>query len=170
MKEPNFDEIYIVGFRLHYESETPEFYTIIVDEESEAPVTHDGSILFVTDIKKAELIYSYLDRVTKDKFAMPTKMEKGIDVAKALYLLENEERDDASIILDFLNIIFDLLNSIEIIIPNDKREILYGLADYLTFEDDFSTYLDKSSINRLALIDIIIWCVGKLVTRSRVLF
>jgi hypothetical protein len=166
--QEDFNEVYIVGFRLNYENETPELYTIIIYEETEKAITHNGNLLFVTDLSKVKLIYSFLDSGTKEKFEIPTHMKIGIDVAKTLYLLENEKEDDSATILDCLNIILDLFKSIEVIIPEDKKKILYGLADFLTFADDFPTYLEKSSISRETIIDVIIWCLGKLLTRSRI--
>jgi hypothetical protein len=169
MEQRDFDEIYIVGFRLNYSNEIPELYTIIVYEEAEKAVTHDGDLLFVTDLSKAGLIYSFLDSKLKEKFEIPTQLKTGIDIAKTLYLLENGKTDDASVILDCLNIIFDLFDSIEIVIPEDKRKILFGLADFLTFEDNFPVYLEQSSVTRETVINSLIWCFGKIFTRSRIL-
>lgn len=167
--QEDFNEIYIVGFRLHYENESPEIYTIIVYKEAEKAFTHEGNLLFVTDLSKIGTIYSFLDSETKAKFEMPAQMKTTVDIAETLYLLENEKEDDSAVILDALNIIFDLFKSIEIAIPEGKKRILYGLADFLTFRDDFSSYLEKSSISREMIIDTVVWCLGKLLTKSRIL-
>lgn len=169
MNQEDLNEMFIVGFRLNYSNEAPEIYTIIIYEEKDKAVTEDNNLLFVTDITKIELIYSILESEIKEKYEMPTEVEMNIDIAYTLYLLENENADNSSIILNCLNMIFDLFNSIELVIPDDKRKILYGLADYLTFADDFPNYLKTSSISKDTVIEHIVWCLGKLLTRSKVL-
>lgn len=169
MNEPLLDRMYILGFRINYASDSPEFYTLMVDEDVENPITDDGSILFVGDISKVGLIYFFLDSNRKEKYQLPIEMEEVIDIAGALFRLENEGKDENAIVLDCLNSIFDLLRSVEVILSESRRRHLYDLADYLTFSDDLDKYFTDSIANRSEVIDDLMWCLGMVLSKARIL-
>ena len=165
----NLDRLCIVGIILNAESEQPEIYGLMIETETDDMVTDQGDLLFVTDIKGIESIFSFANDEIRARFELPTEATETVDLALALYLLQNEDADQNAEILDSLNLIFDLMRAINAEIPAERKKTLYGLADFLTFDNDLAGYLERSGVSRHEVIDHIIWCCGMLMTHSRIL-
>ena len=56
------------------------------------------------------------------------------------------------------------------IVMDERKNLLWKFADHLTFEKEFGQYLISNSISRESLIDALIWCLGAIASRSKVLF
>lgn len=162
------DEVYVAGFRLNYRSVEPEFYVLIVYEGEEAVVTFDESLPFVTESSKIQKLFEFLDDVRKEKYLIPTSVESSIDLAGALYLLENENEDDQAVVLDALNMTFDLLKAIEVTLDGSREEVLSALADHLTFSKNLGEFFEFNCLDRMIVIDHFLWCLGKIVSRSMI--
>lgn len=168
-KYEDIDGISIIGFRFNADNAEPEVYTLMTYGANEIALNENANLIFYTNLENTEKVFSLFDDVVKNKFSYPTDVDAVCDLANALYLLENENEDNSATILNCLNTIFDLFASININFPEDRRAMLFSLADFLTFEKDFSNYLKESSVNREKIIDSIIWCCGKLITRSKII-
>ncbi len=169
MERVLLDRLYVLGLRINHSVNYPEFYTLVVDEEYENIVTADGSVLFVSEVSKINLIFDFLDAERKAKYALPIEMEETIDLAGALFRLENEEEDENAIVLECLNTTFDLLKAINVEISENMRKSLYALADHLTFSTDLAEYFDHSEVDRGEIIDGLMWCFGKILSRTKIL-
>jgi len=168
--DPIFDELYIVSFRIDYASEVADFYLLILEEDGdENPVMDDDCLLVVLDMSNVSRIYSHLSSSKRDSFELPAEVEYFIDIALTLNLLESEHSDQGSVILDCLNMIFDLLRATGSDLPENHKKLLYGLADYLTFADDFPKYLADNSIDRKEVLEALVWSIGKIVVHTRIL-
>jgi hypothetical protein len=163
----NIDGVALIGFRTCPDSEKPEFYTFITYGEEEVALSENGYLVFFNSLSDTAKLFQLFGGLVTERFSAPTETNAVCDIALVLNLLENKESDQDGEILYCLNTIFDLFNSIDLQIPEDKKAILYGLADHLTFEKEFASYLEKSSMSRRQIIDLLLWGFGAILSRSK---
>jgi len=169
MSEPNFDEIYIVGVRLSFQKIDAELFCLVIYEEKERVLTNEGNVIFTSDYKKIEFLYAFLDTEIKNKYKEPSEVKTTIDVARCLYLLENENSDQDSVILDCLNFTFDAIDSINSKMPILVKDILFSLADHLTFSDNLTEFFRSGFFDRAEVINSYLWCLGKIASKTFIL-
>ena len=170
IEQPHIDSVYLIGFRINPDSEAPEFYTLVdCSGDKDRTLTVDNDLIFFAKLEQKQQAFELFSKNIKKGFAVSDEVDLVADLAGALYLIENEDLDDSAIILNLLNTIFDLLYSADKQLSDDKKSLLWGFADHLTFEKEFKQYLSSNSINRQSIIDAILWSVGAIVSRSKIL-
>ena len=50
-----------------------------------------------------------------------------------------------------------------------SKRILYDFADHLNIEEEFASFLDAEDIQRSEIVNAILWCVGAITVKSRLL-
>lgn len=170
LKYPQIDSVSLIGFRINPDSEELEFYTLVdCSGEKDRTLTVDNDLIFFAKLEQKQQAFELFNENIKKGFAVPDEVALVADLAGALYLIENEDLDDSAIILNLLNTIFDLLYSADKQLSEDKKSLLWGFADHLTFEKEFNQYLSSNAINRQSIIDSILWSVGAIVSRIKIL-
>lgn len=169
-EQSEIDGISLIGFRINPDSEAPEFFTLLVGGEKDTALMVDDNLAFFIEFEQKQQAFELLDKQIRQDFPVPNEVDLVADLATTLYLIENETLDDSAIILDCLNTIFDLLHTLNKNLSDERKNLLWKFADHLTFEKDFGQYLISNSISRDSLIDALIWCVGAIVSKSKVLF
>lgn len=170
IQQPHIDAVSLVGFRINPDSNEPEFYTLIdCSGDKDRALTVDNDLIFFTELEQKQQAFGLFSEDIKRGFAVPDEIDLVADLAGALYLIENEDFDASAIILNLLNTLFDLLYSIDKQLSADKKSLLWGFADHLTFENEFNHYLSSNSINRQSVSDAIVWSVGAIFSRSKIL-
>jgi hypothetical protein len=163
-------EFYLIGFRLNPDNESPELYTLIISEDDDyKPLLASGCILFFSKPElAADALKSSQQKNTKI-YNVPKNIELVVDVAETLYLLESEDIDLTATILNCLNTLDDLIKAIKLTVPEHYKNILYKLADHLTFNQEYSSFFSKQNISRSSAIDEILWCLGTITIKSKIL-
>lgn len=164
---PNYDEIWVTGFRIDPDQENYDFLTVIFSGDIDQPLTIDGYIAF---FNKIDVLRETL------KLAAPEVLQnldiseiEIVDIATTLYLLNKGEIDDSVVIIESLNIIIDLAKTTKLPMPSEYKHILYQAADHFTFSKEISAFFESSDITRIQLLDVIIWCIGAIVIKSKML-
>ncbi|MDX2240943.1 MAG: hypothetical protein NW224_09690 [Leptolyngbyaceae cyanobacterium bins.302] len=156
----------LASFRINPNSEKPEIYTLIICRDVDYPVLLDKQIVF---FNKKELSSKALELCSLEVQRLgpaPQEVDLVVDLAESLYLISNEDIDTTSTILDCLNTLIDLVKAAQIPIPEHYKNSLYAFADHLTFEQEFSSFFVNHSVNRSAILDGILWCVGAVFIQS----
>jgi hypothetical protein len=169
-EQSKIDDISLIGFRIHSDSETPEFYTLFTYGEVDAALRVDKDLAFFTVLEQKQQAFELFSEEIKQNFSVPDEVDLVADVTATLNLFENKTSDDSAVILNCLNTIFDLLQSADIQLSDERKNLLWKFADHLTFEKGFGQYLTSNSIGRESITDALSWCIGVIVTRSIVLF
>lgn len=164
---PNYDGKYLVGFKLDPDRENCDFFTVVFCGDIDQPLTIDDYIIFFNDIsilsKTLEFVApEILQDLDISDFAI-------IDIAEMLYLIEREKIDNSAIILNGLNMIFDLVKASRLKMPDECKRILYRFADYCTFNQEISVFFENENISRKQIINNILWCIGAIVSKSKIL-
>ena len=169
-EQSEIDGVSLIAFRINPDSEAPEFYTLLVSREKDTALMVDDDLAFFIEFEHKQQAFELLEEQIKQDFPVPDEVDLVADLAATLYLIENETLDDSAIILNCLNTIFDLLYTINTNLSDERKNLLWKFADHLTFEKEFGQYLISNSISRESLIDALIWCLGAIASRSKVLF
>lgn len=166
----DIDGIELIGFRINPDSEQPDVYTFTTYGVKNILFASGDQIVFFTSKKAATRTFELFETNMQQQLVALLKESELViyDVAKALHILNHKDVDESAIVLDFLNILFDLVSATQILMPPNYKEKLYGLADYLTFDQDFVTYLNQNSLDRKDVIDAILWCCGAVIVSSKV--
>jgi hypothetical protein len=163
----NYDEIWITGFRIDPDRENYDVLTVIFSGDTDRPLTIDGYIVF---FNKIDVLSKFLEISAPEVLQNLDISEfEVVDIATALYLINKEKIDNSSVIVDSINIIIDLVKAARYPIPDEYKLVLYKTADYFTFSKEISTFFETSNITRIQLLDIITWCVGVIVVKSKIL-
>jgi hypothetical protein len=163
----NYNEIWVIGFRIDPDREGYDFLTVIFSGDADVPLTIDGYIVFFNRI---DVLSKFLELAVPEVLQNLDVSEFYIvDIAMIIYLINKEKIDDAAVIVDSLNIIIDLVKAARFSIPDEYKLALYQAADYFTFSKEISTFFETSNITRIQLLNIIAWCVGVIVIKSKIL-
>ncbi|HEX3480227.1 MAG TPA: hypothetical protein VHT91_34655 [Kofleriaceae bacterium] len=160
----------LVAIGLDPDKTVPDLYGVIHQGEPDAPLMVDGRIVFFTDPGRApELIRKYGGAWAND----PTEVSKPTlwcDIAQALHHLSTGGIDTSTSIVDALNVLLDLVKATGVKMVDRRRQALYAIADYCTFNKDLTKYLEEEGdYSSRELVDAVLWCVGAVVVKSRIL-
>jgi hypothetical protein len=161
-------QIELIGFRLDVDSEgQPDLYTLYVD--ADRPIVSDQSIVFFADPRQACQAVERDDDDEVRRLAPPHDLAVVYDVPLALYRLAHQSFDPDSVILNCLNVLFDLVKATGLPPVGAVKDELYPLADHLTFDREDGSYLDAAPKRRGRVIDAVLWCIGAVVSHATVL-
>ncbi|MFM9263953.1 hypothetical protein [Tychonema sp. BBK16] len=167
---PNQEKLlWLCGFRIDPETEAPNLYTLIAYGEQEPPLVAGGQLVFFS---RPELAINALQLCDIDVTTLgmpPTEIDAICDIAETLYLLDAEDIDESDTIVNCLNTLFDLVKAILMPMPTEYKRVLYAFADHLTFEQEFASFLNEEDIQRSEIVNAILWCVGAITAKSRLL-
>lgn len=161
--------LWLFGFRIDPETEIPNLYTLIVYGEQEPPLVAGGQLVFFTRPELAINALQLCDIDVSEVGKPPTEIDAICDIAETLYLLDAEDFDESATILNCLNPLFDLVKATLIPMPTEYKRILYAFADHLNIEEEFANFLDEEDIQRSEIVNAILWCVGAITAKSRLL-
>jgi hypothetical protein len=159
--------MWLVGFRIDPNYPEPDFYTILLQDRSDQPILHQGQIIFFADFNDRQLALELDSEFAKiQNQTAPGELYLVYDIANVLYLVSNESRDESASIVNFLNVLFDMLKSVSVSIPSRYKTVLYQVADHLTFDKDFGDFLEAEGIARTEVVEAIQWGIGSVITKS----
>lgn len=149
---------------------TPELYGLIYEAETDVPLMVDGRIVFFRDPARAhDLIREYGGSLVADHIDV-AKPFFWCDVAQALHFLSAGGFDDGAAVLGAVNALLDLVRATGIKMDDRRKKALYAIADYCTFNKDLTKYLEEEGdYSSRELVDAVLWCVGAVVVKSRIL-
>jgi hypothetical protein len=163
------EELYLVGFRIDPDDVEPNLYTILVYGDNDRPIVNgDGQILFFPEPMLSSAAIQEFD-ANFNAIAETLELSIVYDIAEMLYLISSGKADGSAIILNCLNVIFDFVKVTKLPIPMEYESILFEFADYLTFDKDLETFFLQSGKDRSKIIDGVLWCIGAIFVRSRLM-
>ena len=99
----------------------------------------------------------------------PTQIDAICDIAETLYLLDAEDMDESGTMLNCLNALLNLVAVTLTPMPTEYKQVLYALADNLSIDREFASFLAEEDIQRSEIVNAILWCVGAITAKSRLL-
>jgi hypothetical protein len=165
----NGEGLSLVGFRISPAREGPQLFSIIVYNGKDSPIIIDGQIAFIDKPEHTTVLYELCSSRLKALGPPPTEVDLICDVPRAIEIIRRKKRDNKAIILNCLNTLFDLLDAVNARIPDEYKGILYPLADHLTFNREFGSFINEAKINRDLIVNAIMWCVGAVAVNSRIM-
>ena len=161
--------LWLFGFRLDPETEVPNLYTLIVYGEQEPPLVAGGQLVFFTRPQLAINALQLCDIDVSELGRPPTQIDVICDIAETLYLLDAEDIDESGIMLNCLNALLNLVKVTLTPMPTEYKRVLYALADYLNIDEEFASFLAEEDIQRSEIVNAILWCVGAITVKSKLL-
>jgi hypothetical protein len=159
--------LYLVGFRIDPDIETPQMYTIYVDDDR--PILCDNRpILF----SRPELAQTALIRSNCGASMLgpaPSELYTVFDIANALYSINERDKDDCSDLLNVINAVLDFAKCARQPMSNTFLIQLSLLADHLTFHRHFARFLDEHSWDRRQIVDALYWTLGMILCASKII-
>jgi hypothetical protein len=157
----------LVGVRLDPNFPSPDFYTVLRDEPADWPILYEGQIIFFHKPEEAqEALDFYLHHLGLPPGTVPTEPDVILDFAQALYLLSTESRDEACCVLNVVNTLLDMLQAAAVKLPAKYRADLHRIADHLTFNKEFGSFLQDRQPGRAEVIEALQWALGGVMTRA----
>jgi hypothetical protein len=162
------EELAMAGFRIDPSHEGPQFFTLLaVGGDNERPLVADGRIIFFARTTLAHKALA-LDKTMAVLGNPPRDVEMMCDVAQALYLVNSQDKDPDGVVLDCLLILDDLVRATHIGIPERYQGILTELAARLTEGASLGKVFTSEAL-RQHVEDGLLWCVGAVVMKSKLL-
>ena len=166
-KQPH-EELILVGFRVEARHDGPQFYTLLaVGGDNERPLTADGRVLFFVRPDLAAKALA-LDHSMARLGPPPEELETFCDVAEALYRVNSQNADPDGVILDCLLVLDDLVRATQLHMPDRYQGILTELAARLTEGTPLQRIFSSHSL-REHVEDALLWCVGAVAVKARML-
>jgi|SRR5713101_2462969 len=161
--------LYLIGYRLDFQSERPSFYNLMIYGDEVSPLKHRGYPVFFDDKRFAPSAFKIADVAMKKLGPVPLDVHYVCDIVKALQLLQSRSLDRDATLINCLNILDDLRRSTNLRIPRRELLILDQLSNHLTFRRRFGNYLTEKKIDRLQLIDALLRLVDAILIHSKFL-
>ena len=162
------EELILIAFRLDGRHDGPQFYTLLaVGGENERPITWEGRLLFFTRVSLAAKALA-LDPSLAKLGAPPEQIESFCDVAEALHLINSQDLDPDGVVLDCLLIFDDLVRATKLHMPDRYQGLLTELTARLTERQQLRRIF-TSHVLREHVEDALLWCIGAIVVKSRML-
>ena len=162
------EELILVGFRVDARHDGPQFYTLLsVGGDNERPLTAEGRVLFFTNPQLAAKALA-LDAALARLGPPPQELETFCDVAEALYRVNSQNADPDGVILDCLLVFDDLVRATKLHMPDRYQGILTELAARLTEGAQLGKIFSSHSL-REHVEDALLWCVGAVTVKSRMI-
>jgi hypothetical protein len=156
----------LVGLRISDEASQPDFYCInIYNMASDYYVCVNERLLIIKDACLAPAVGALLLGAEGIFNDVPTEPDLICDLPETLRLLTQENVDNHAVILNFLNADLDVVGQLGCGITEWAKRDLYKVADHLTFNREFSSFLLAENIGRDELSDAICLCVGMVIPR-----
>jgi hypothetical protein len=167
-KKQSHEELVLVGFRVDGDHDGPQFYTLLaVGGDNERPITADGRLLFFTHPELGEKALA-LDAELARLGPAPKEIETFCDVAEALHLVNSQDSDPDGVVLDCLLVFDDLVRATKLHMPDRYQGLLTELAARLTerapLRDIFSSHSLREHVE-----DALLWCIGAVVVKARMI-
>jgi len=160
----------LVAVGLDPDNGAPDLYGAIHEGEQDVPLMVDGRIVFFADpARAAELILQHGAEWANDPMDV-SKPTLWCDVAQALHHLSAGGIDASASVVDAVNVLLDLVSASGTKMVDSRRRALHAIADYCTTSKDLTKYLEEvGDHSSRELVDAVLWCVGAVVVKSRVL-
>ena len=160
----------LLAIGLDPDKTVPDLYGAIHEGEPDVPLMVDGRIIFFTEPTRApELIEQYGGPWAADPQEV-SKPTLWCDVAQALHHLSAGGVDTSASVVDAVNVLLDLVKACGTKIIDSRRRALYAIADYCTTSKDLTRYLEEvGDHSSRELVDALLWCVGAVVVKARIL-
>ncbi len=159
---------WLIGLRLNPAAARPELFAITLQARNYGwPVMAAGRSLLFWDIALANEVLSMDDDELTHASVLPPLTLRDTyvyEVGRHIHSLRELDSDDT--LVDFLNLLNDWSNALNLEPPAVYKLHLYELAEHLTFESEFATFLMKSKVSRTELLDCVHWYVGAILVRS----
>jgi hypothetical protein len=162
------EELAMAGFRVDPSHVGPQFYTLLaVGGENERPLVADGRIIFFVRTTLAHKALA-MDKTMAVLGNPPREMETMCDVAETLYLVNSQDDDPDGVVLDCLLIFDDLVRATGLSMPERYQGILTELAARLTEGATLKKVFTSEAL-RQHVEDALLWCVGAITMKAKVL-
>jgi hypothetical protein len=166
-KQPH-EELILIGFRVEASHDGPQFYTLLaVGGDNERPLTADGRVLFFVRPDLAARALAF-DQSMAPLGPPPGEVETFCDLAETLYRVNSQNADPDGVILDCLLVLDDLVRATQLHMPDRYQGILTELAARLTEGTSLQRIFSSHSL-REHVEDALLWCVGAVAVKARML-
>jgi len=157
---PEPTTFYLTALRLNGRSETPDFYTFLLETGGEMrPLIADGQVIFFTHIDLAEGALGAAGIVAEFK-TLSLKNAYLIDVAAALHLLNSENADSSKTIANMLDLFARILTTLGIGVPAVFADTLIELGNYVDTHEFYGDFIEREQMTRARAVDAVRWCLG----------
>ena len=165
--ENTSDKIWLVGFRIDPNYIQADFYTILLESRDDQPISHQEQIILFSDSKYAQIALEFDSHYSELTTQIaPQDIYCILDFAQMFYLMTYENNDESGCIVNCLNVLFDMLKCASIEIPKPYKDILFKIADHLTFEKELYQYLNCNEITRNQVVIATQWALGAVISRA----
>ncbi len=163
------EALYLVGFRLDPASAEPECYTLFVlESQNDRPLLREGRILFFRSPAEADAALQVSDNDLARLGPAPGELEILCDIAQALHIANAQDEDADGVLLETIALFDDMVRAIQINVPAQYMAVLSALSERLSTTPEFATMLAETGIDRETIEDALMWCVGAITVKSRI--
>jgi hypothetical protein len=167
---PPEEELYLIGFRLDPVAEGPQLFTVVAaGGENDRPLMTNGRILFFRKPEHAARALALSDNEMEKLGVAPTELALFCDIAEVLHLVNAQNEDPEGLILDCIGCFDDLIRAAKVNVPAEYMAVLAALGERLSNSQDFGALLTEQGLDRERIEDALIWCVGAITVRAKVI-
>jgi hypothetical protein len=160
---------YLVGYRLSPASDGVDLYGAILINAKDAPIVHDGRIVFFRSPDQFERALELAQESVRPFVIERSEETVVFDCVSAFDTISEKDEKTSANLLDCLNHMMDLLYGLGVELPKEHKSVLWPLANYLTFDYEFADFLAEKRISRVSVLDAIYWSIGVIVSHARIL-
>ena len=163
-RKVNRQDYWIIKLMLNVNERQTEYYALFFDKENDKPLIFENKLLLFDENAVIKLLNE------TENLKRTNDLEKNIDLVydskKVFYLIMRRSIDMEAILVNSINILLDLINSLLIEIPPNLKKPIFLLADHLTFYRRYGKFLNDNQISRESVDEFFQWIETVIVNNS----
>jgi hypothetical protein len=133
-------------------------YMLFTNGENDEPLSFNNKICVFTESAFKKILNGIGYNFTVSELL--NEIDLIYDIAKVNELILKKNIDNGSYLINWINISLDMLNSINIVLPDQYKKELYDFANHMTFHRKFGSYFKVNNVSREVIADAIYWING----------
>jgi hypothetical protein len=162
------ENIWVIEILLTQLEHDLKVYLLFLKGATDKPFIKNNKLCFFTKNRIIEKLSVMGITILPHDF--DDEIELTCDINKVLRLITLNSIDKDATLINFMNIFFDIINALNIVIPNEYKNVLYLIADHLTFNRRFGSFLKQNKLSREDIINAIYWLNGAIISNSQFVY
>jgi hypothetical protein len=149
--------LWLIGFRTSPEADTANFYVLFIHNAKDRPLQVNGKIVLFDNPSLAPRALAQTEPAVRELGPAPEDPDLICDVAESLRLIAAENRDPSATILNFLNVLLDMVAATNVPLPPGHKRALWSFADHLTFQREYGDFFRETKVTRDDVERAVLW-------------
>jgi hypothetical protein len=158
--------LWLIGFRTSLEADMANFYVLFIHNAKDRPLQVNGKIVLFDNPSLAPRALAQAEPAVRELGPAPEDPDLICDVVESLRLIGAENMDPSATIINFLNVLLDMVAATKVPVPPGHKRALWSFADHLTFQREYGDFFGEANVTRDDVQRAVLWCLDTVMAHA----